>query len=92
MDDDDDDDLLLDLLTYQCPLTGHKRVAGSVPEPAPKYLDVHGIFTLFTPVSQHRDPSKIEGCLLFVGPSLTQEITSPGTLGDNYYFFTTGFG
>lgn len=28
MDADSDDDFLLDLFTYECPLTGQKRVAG----------------------------------------------------------------
>ena len=34
-DDDDDDDLLAALLSYECPVTGRKRVAGSYPVDTP---------------------------------------------------------
>ena len=33
--DDDEDDLLAALLSYECPVTGRKRVAGSYPVDTP---------------------------------------------------------
>ena len=37
-DDDDDDDDLRNLLTYDCPLTGRKHIAGEYPDLQTKHL------------------------------------------------------
>ena len=50
--EDDDDDLLALLLSYQCPVTGRKRVAGSYPVDTrtnkPKFLGCTAVILCFT--------------------------------------------
>lgn len=45
MDGDDDDgyDFLLDLLSYECPISGKQRIAGAASDEPPQFLSFQNI-------------------------------------------------